>query len=277
MAARKAPKSWQPDTARSAHEEHPVRLTSRVRHEAERGASTTGSARHAHDCGVAFNVATQVPGRLGEGLRPSLGAPAGRLGPGRGSGAPRGEARRSWMSTGTQTSGARMSLSIWTGEISLENGDMEVERSSLTTNYRNGVETDSSPIPVVKRYLKRPRAHASYSVETLLIGLWSDLRKGSRSCDYEHPDTGDGLTASIGDSPLNGAESRGRWRRDPVGATAHRNKRGQGGHECQTQNANEHDYTTPPRARETFGGDDRQSLKTAFRGDSAGRWRAYLG
>ena len=108
--------------------------------------------------------------------------------------------------------------------MSLEDDDTEVERRSLTANYSDALETDSIPILIVKRYLKRPRAHASYPVKTLLIGLWSNFRESGRSSDYEHPDSGDGLAAPIGDSPLNGAESRGRWRRSPVGATAHRNK-----------------------------------------------------
>ncbi len=74
--------------------------------------------------------------------------------------------------------------------------------STFPPNYSNAIETDSIPIPVVKRYLKRPRVHASYLVEAFLIGLMSDLRESSRSSDNEHPESWDRPAALIGDSPL---------------------------------------------------------------------------
>ena len=101
---------------------------------------------------------------------------------------------------------------------------MEVEPRSQSTLYSYAFETDPVPVRVVKSYLKRSRVYASYLVETLLIGRWSDLRESSCSANYKDPDAGNRLAALIGDSPLNGAESRARWGGGPVGATGYHDK-----------------------------------------------------
>ena len=103
--------------------------------------------------------------------------------------------------------------------------DLQVERRSLTTLHCHTIEPDPVPVPVVKSYIKRPSAYASYSVETFRIGHRSDLGERGCSANYKNPDTETRPATLIGDGPLNGAQSRARWRRCPVGAAGHHQHR----------------------------------------------------
>ena len=79
--------------------------------------------------------------------------------------------------------------------------DLEVEPRSQTTLYSYAFETDPVPVRVVKSYLKRSRVYASYLVETLLIGRWSDLWESSCSANYKDPDAGTGSPLSSVTAP----------------------------------------------------------------------------